>query len=116
MNAECPTCNGLVEQRTPWGVSLNRTYKYNGRDSIFRYRGHRQDLGSPKGPSGEQIPRALQVKKRIYSSRFLLPDPTKASFGARLRYLRRRLGLTIEQFSKTTGPAAPIPGTPSAAG
>ena len=60
-------------------------------------------MGSSKGPSGEQIPRSLRVEKRVYSSRFLLPDPTKASFGARLRYLRRRLGLTIEEFSKTTG-------------
>lgn len=63
----------------------------------------RQNGGSPKGPRGELSPRALHVEKRIYSSRFVLPDPRKASFGARLRYLRRRLGLTIEEFSKTTG-------------
>lgn len=55
------------------------------------------------GPGGEEIPRSLKVEKRVYSNRFLLPDPTKASFGARLRYLRRRLGLTIEEFRKTTG-------------
>ena len=63
----------------------------------------RYKVGSSKGPSGEHSTRSLQVKKRVYSGRFLLPDPTKASFGARLRYLRRRLGLTIEEFSKTTG-------------
>lgn len=60
-------------------------------------------MGSLKGPGGEHLTRSLNVKKRVYSGRFLLPDPTKASFGARLRYLRRRLDLTIGEFSKTTG-------------
>ncbi len=59
-------------------------------------------MGSSKGPGGEHFTRSLNVKKQIYSSRFVLPDPTKVSFGARLRYLRRRLGLTIEEFSKIT--------------
>lgn len=55
------------------------------------------------GPSGEHPPHRLLLKRSIFSQRFLLPDPTKASFGTRLRYLRRRLGLTIAEFSKTTG-------------
>lgn len=31
-----------------------------------------------------------------------MPDPTNASLGERLRYLRKRLGVTLEEFSQMT--------------
>ena len=40
------------------------------------------------------------LKRRLKPNYFLLPDPTKATLGQRLRYMRKRLHLTIEDLSR----------------
>lgn len=52
------------------------------------------------GQNGEP---KLVIKRRISPSSVLLPDPGNATLGTRLRYLRRRLGLSIDQFATETG-------------
>ncbi len=55
------------------------------------------------GPSWDLTDNKLQIKKRLKPQYFILPDLSKSSFGTRLRYLRRRLGLNLEQVSKSSG-------------
>lgn len=51
------------------------------------------------GPRRNLAGNKLRINKRIKPVYSVLPDPAKASLGARLRHLRRSLGLTIEAFS-----------------
>lgn len=44
----------------------------------------------------------MTFKRRISPSYVALPDLSKATLGARLRYLRKRLGVTLEEFSQMT--------------
>jgi len=59
----------------------------------------RQDLGPPWALSGNE----LRVKRRIKPAYFILPEPTKATLGVRLRYLRQQAVLTIEELCRKTG-------------
>lgn len=54
------------------------------------------------GPRRDIAGTEFGFKRRIKPVYFVLPDPTKASLGERLRYLRKRLGVTLEEFSQIT--------------
>lgn len=52
-----------------------------------------------RGPPWDLSGNELRVKRRIKPSYSLLPDPAKATLGQRLRFLRRKLGLSIKDLS-----------------
>ena len=51
------------------------------------------------GPRWDLAGNKLPLKRRIKPTYFVLPDPSKATLGARLRFMRRKTGLTINQLA-----------------
>ena len=55
------------------------------------------------GPGRYLAGNEFGLNRRIKPTYFVLADPTKASVGEHLRYMRKRLQLTIEGLSKKSG-------------
>ena len=69
-----------ADYESPWDLMAMEVTKEN--------RGGRWDLAGNE----------LRVKRRVKPSYSLLPDPAKATLGQRLRFLRRKLGLSIKDM------------------
>lgn len=52
------------------------------------------------GPRGDVAGTEFGLRRRLEPVYLILPDPTKATLGERVRYMRRRLGLTIAELSR----------------
>ena len=71
-----------ADYQTPWSLLAQRPSTSN--------------MGPRRCVAGNEF----GLKRRLKPDYFLLPDPTKASLGERLRYMRKRLHMTIEDLSR----------------